>query len=55
VLREAGTASEILAVDTDHAGVILTRFDEELQVCLPERSLTAGERATLDAIGRFVF
>jgi len=54
-LREAGTASEILAVDTDHAGVILARFDDELQACLPERSLTTGERATLDAISQFVF
>lgn len=51
----AGTDSDFLPVDTDHAGVILTRFDEGLGICVSEPSPTASSLRILDAVSAFAF
>jgi dienelactone hydrolase len=54
-MTSAGTNSRLVLVDTDHAGVVLTRWDEDLKICLPERVLTPGEQDVLEVVCEFVF
>ncbi len=54
-LVRAGTDSEFVPVDTDHAGVIFARFDERLGICVPEPSPSASSLKVVAAVRAFVF
>ena len=50
--RGVGIRSSLALVDTDHAGIVGTRYDSALRRCVPDdaRAATIGMDATLEAV-----
>jgi dienelactone hydrolase len=52
VLTDAGVPADLVIVDTDHAGAILTRFDPVLGICVPTPQVEPAGAEVVDAILR---
>lgn len=52
VLLDAGVAADLVVVDTDHAGTILTHFDPSLGICVPTPRVDVAGLEVVDAILR---